>query len=419
MANFIDPICYTFFFSAITDQVCEPDFVRIFRKLLLPCKEGIKQIFRIDAPDETMNACSSSKMIIANVNQQLDGRYFSKAKHSLDHFEDSWNYILSNLHDDQTYNIELHTDEKNSRKYFCQRKTPLGKEFEQLFDNWKGVKAQNPPCTYQEYLEANIDRVCNLLNCPNDTLDGVLIPKKCLNNDLFGISYKTRKHDMKLFGDYGNGSSDYQLLGLDPEGKYYEHRLAFRLPRYAFGMGNEIASMQQQWCAALKELGNLFPIAYGSIAMDYPPNQYHPIFSCFDMNGFLSFPLYLSKYIPGYAWGMVLNKMQTSLIENLDELKSDSCFYHIEKLENGSHYFQMTPDVRKMKKEEALFLRRTFEPFLPYHNLWITIDFIDFSFRMGCTKENLSFSTPFKRTQLLCVHPLKAYVNPHSDKYSH
>ena len=72
----------------------------------------------------------------------------------------------------------------------------------------------------------------------------------------------------------------------------------------------------------------------------------------FDMNVFLSFPLYLSKYIPGYAWGMVLNKMQTSLIENLDELKSDSCFYHIEKLENGSHYFQMTPDVRKMKKEE-------------------------------------------------------------------
>jgi len=64
----------------------------------------------------------------------------------------------------------------------------LGKEFERLFDNWKGVQAQNPPCTYQKNLEANIDRVWNLLNCPNDTLDGVLIPNRYLNNNLFGIS---------------------------------------------------------------------------------------------------------------------------------------------------------------------------------------------------------------------------------------
>ena len=115
---------------------------------------------------------------------------------------------------------------------------------------------------------------------------------------------------------------------------------------------------------------------------------------------------------------MMLNKYQTALLTDLQRIKASNSFFAIDEFENGSCYFQLTPDVRRMKKEEAILLRSTFEPYLPYYKLWVHYGEGPRSYRMGCTVDDIAFpDDSWWDIQMFYVHPKKAYVDTRSSSF--
>lgn len=426
MAKWLDPITYNFCFIALTDKPEEPSIPKAFRELLIPCKKGIMTAFGVDG-SFYIPFCISSYTSLYN-DTHSPYHWFDKGSKDekneepipQEEFDMLWNKALLAL--DSVSVRSMHIDygafsEKKARRNFSQRITPFGKMLKQLYS------PHNPEYdNVRVFFEKNKERICDILNCPSETLDDVVLPLDTLRGwHLLDIYFLSSNHPLTLDEQPGNKERICQLLNLDSEKKYYEHRICFRFPRFAMGMGPEVSEMQNIWTDVLQRLSAEFELSYGSVSMDFSAPQVHPNSSCYDYPFYLTKPIYMTRYIPGYAWGMVLNKHHIALMKDFDALKNKHHFYRLTELKNGNYYFQLTDDVRRIKKEEAIYLRQVFEPHLPFERLFVGYGHCvpPPSFRLGCTSEHLDVYDKYLHSVEFCyVHPLQEHCLPGSSNHT-
>lgn len=374
MGSYVDPVTYNFCFAAVTPNDKEPVLREALLELVKGCKPWILKY--IGYPD------AFHGFLWAHYADRLYAPFGTEV---ITHpacevtMEDEWNHLLATIQEQEKYYWTLESFGRHNQKNFYTGPTALGKKYRQYFYLFNSKNTER----IKDYEE-----LCDLLNCPNDTLEKIRIPYGWYRNEFFCIELSCR--GFPLYKDQRQISVNTDLKNL-PEPSYYYY-LRISLPRFLSGQ-EDIGELQEKWCELLQRLGEIYPCSQGNVFMDFPPGV--NCINCFDTGiSRIQNKHYFHDAIPGYAWGMLLNKDQVALMKNPEQYQSGQGFYRVHRLKNGGMYFQATPNMERMTKEDCYFLKKTFAPYLPLKDLEIQWQQVP-SFRLGCIPEEIKLDTQY------------------------
>ena len=137
----------------------------------------------------------------------------------------------------------------------------------------------------------------------------------------------------------------------------YTHRLFMRIPRFFADEMESGFTLQEQWTETLRAICERYEYAIGSVKMDFMALNALPYF-CPSGAG-IAVLIKLGEprnndmlTLPGYAWGMCINKNHLVRLGGPEKLQETGIFHIVKPLGNGGVYLQLTPDVNIVKSEE-------------------------------------------------------------------
>lgn len=398
MAQYLDPIVYSFRFSAITHRPMEPLMKETLLALVKKCKPWILKY--MGYPNEFLG--------------ELDLRYapffldpmhlepLSPILYPYKKMEECWQRIINPLEEGGYYywNLSGGALDIANRKYFSGRSSKLGKEYEKFFHRRPALGE-----SMSETCRENAERICELLSCPNEKLQDIRVLRTMVNRNYRFLNFFLRS-EPACFGERALGK-DFICLDLPEEEKdlpCYSHAIVMELPRVLIGPDENVADLQMLLCDSLKKLGAYFPYSFGTVAMDIASMYFTTTYYARD-SFYSKLPDFYSRHIPGYAWGMLINRQQAQLMKDLDQYQCGKGFHEVQHMENGNVYFQLNDDMECMTREESIFLRNVFAPYLPPHKLGVYWGQLPPSLRLGCTPDQLRFEDLKRHLALFYIAP--------------
>ncbi|MBR4458960.1 MAG: hypothetical protein IKS31_08375 [Clostridia bacterium] len=374
----VDPICYQFNFSCITEddhatvlsQVFETAVRDLMPYILDYTKDGFLKDYRYDTGD-----CNQNPDLIRWIGPilQPEGKT-----------ESTMEWLLQGLHDRELCGFSIGAgDIKRELQRYPYKSTP----FSRFYNKWFGAHRQ-PAFTHDEFRDS-ILLVSDTLNCPTDDLSNISVP-------IFSLRDRTPFNVALTRIPVSTPSQlpphvRYEIVAPVDTSRddLYLFNMYIVMPRFLIGSGDEAAHLQQTWKEALTILGNEYPICFGVLSMDCPPHSWLDRgLTCYDK----AYPVrkrFFMDYIPGYSWGTLINRNQAQLIgSNAD---GSGVFHECKRLDNGNVYYQLTPDWRIVSRDAAIAARRFFKPYLPNIDLKVKHDYIPESLRLGFTPDEIEY----------------------------
>ena len=374
MASYLDPTAYMFYFFTLSDTTHEPRIKAIARDLMAPFQEialryaGFGQGFN-GLTGVWLNHLTAPGPSVDTPNRGLTPKY-----DSLSEAEDYYQTALETLKDERCRGITVDAYDRYNRRHFLSRPTKLGKEYMA----WQGKQKKTA-----DFLE-NKAYIHSIYDCPSDDLSEVTMP-------LFFLAMGP-----KFVLDYGCWTwgqyKDDFALPLSPEEAGclpYFHYISLIIPRYLIGQSTDTLPMQRQWTEALAQLGEWYPRSVGSISF-CPAFYIGGPFCGFSPYDSAWGTTYRADRIPGYAWAMLINASQKSRLPDNWQEKGKSEFHRMVEMENGSVFFQKTPDVRYMTYPECRALHRFFEASLPDVKVDIVWGQLTHTLRLGFSPDEIT-----------------------------
>lgn len=383
MPSYCDPIAYGFCFRTLSERKDIPELKAAFKELLISIEDYLLSYGGFSGPP-VKSVYNSGILVLFhtenNVPLNLNSRWLSPALAG-DTVQDVKEYLikaLNALDDVRCEGMDVDVADRSSRRRYYKGPTILGKEYQ------KWLVRPEPDMD----LKANREHLWRILSCPSDDLLDVRIPASGLYGDiLFYVSYKQMSFDRET-GEGANPKFHLIAETSTNQKKLYLHRISICIPRFLVGKAEDAAALQKQWTGILCRLGMLFPLSAGSVDMDVS----HPwCITAFDAEERALGNIWLSKRIPGYAWGMLINSTQRSLLPELPKGEDEGSFYRTAELGNGNLFLQKTKDWKIMRWEDCNSLRSYFKPALTPSDLSHFM-YTGFStFRSGFTPEEMIF----------------------------
>ena len=360
MSRYIDPICYSFFFSTILKKEDEGYLRQVFLQTLHECKAWLLQ-------EGNLGAEVPLDLISIHGRNLLGHHWFTFQNKSIKDLDiDACDGIMQR---EDCSMLEL-CDEPKANLHFSSPAGKSGKKCERLL---KKTKKDQIDSTY-------IQELSEMLSCPSDSLDDVRVPVTMVRGtSLFIIEWRRWPviyHESEYIGMTPDFSpSPYEL-----------QELMIRIPRYLIGDQVSVLAMQNKWQQKLISLGERYACSMGSIMMDTPATQGWGAFSCYDDGVDYDQRWHYPSQIPGYCWGMLINAAQK---EKLPTDQNEG-FHCVKDLANGNRYYQLTEDMRCINREQGTFLRNFFKQSLPTDPLGVCWDGIPPSYRLCFSPEDVS-----------------------------
>ena len=359
MGNYADPICFQFYFGAVTDKAEEPALQHAFLKLVEVCKDWLIQDGN-RGKEFPLDFCSF------HGENRVRHHWLFQGKHTVESIDIS--VCEKILKEDECRRIAFSNDVIR-KTIFTTSAGKFGKACERLLKKTHIGQID----------DVYIKELTDMLSCPSDKLEEVRVPLSMLKGfNTFVISYD---YYHAVF-DHENGNVNI-LRDFNPEIKTILHEITLRIPRFLIGKENTVIDIQDEWKKVLLSLGSLYSRSMGSIMMDSPPWQSCGAFSCYSIGWYHK--KYFERYIPGYSWGMLINAEQTKLLPK----ELPVFFNNIQNLENGSRYYQLTEDMRCVTRQQGTLLRQYYKKSLPPEPLGVTWDEVPPSFRLCITPEEI------------------------------
>ena len=382
MSKFCDPIAYCFTFRTVTSQAVEPSLKEIFRKLVLPLKEYVLRYggFEKDLPGQgllfTYNKFVKSEEDVPLANQFVPTQY-----HTLAQTSEIYDSLLEQFTKFRYQALCIQGNDKAILKHYTEKPTPLAKEYQEWL-----TKSKDTPD-----FENNRKHIFRLFSCPSDDLLDVLMPLSIIRH-IFRVDYRSWPLSSDGIPAVLLTKEEVIVTNADNEKglPHYLHEINIAIPRFLIGKSTDTLEMQQSWTEALIQLGSLYPVSTGTIYMDIP-NALHDNITCYDREALVSQKRrYITERIPGYAWAMLVNEDQAKRLTQNEAF--DRAFFHRKQyLDNGSIFFQMTPDMRIMSMQDCNNLRCYFASGLPDVNIRYELDSLPPSLRLGFAEEEMVF----------------------------
>ncbi len=358
MGAYADPICFQFYFGAVTDKAEEPVLQHAFLKLVEVCKDWLIQ-------DGNRGKEYPLGLTSIHGENRIRNHWLFQGKHTIESVDTS---ICEKILKEDECNYITFSRDLMTKPIITTSAGKFGKKCERLLKK-----------THIEQIDdLYISELSKMLSCPSDKLEEVRVPLSMLRGfDMFDITYH-----------YYPAIINQNDRGIIIPSRYESnittklHEIFLRIPRFLIGQETSILTIQDEWKKELLSLGSQYSYSTGSITMDSTFRQ-SGAFSFYDA-AFTKYKL-SNRYIPGYCWGMLINAEQTKLLP--DELPD--FFNCVKNLENGSRYYQLTEDMRCITRLQGTLLREYFRKSLPPEPLGILWDEVPRSFRLCITPEEI------------------------------
>ena len=370
MPKYLDPICYSFHFSCLSENDHEYFVKECFYQLIQSCNQWLLPFLCSGGP-KAYRISSASK------NDGVLGNYIhwiGSCFHSISETEKSWNDLCGQLQDDDFFGFHLWGHEKYDLiPYSCG-----SSKFAREYVKWFGIH-KTPP-SKEEYL-ASQSEIYSLLNCPHDDLQSISLPISMFHgsNPLLVLCFR-----MPITSTMDH---PYRYQTIAPYGANHAPKFLYQIsmiiPRFMVKEHGSSFPSQNTWRSILLSLGNKYPLGTGAINMDCPAEWFGSGNNCYEQAARSQLgKRFFSEYISGYSWGMLISSPQARLMKDLDE-DTKQRFHAVEELQNQCRYFQLTADVRNASKDECVFLRNVFRPYLPPVGIPFYRDSLPSSLRLG------------------------------------
>ena len=381
MAKYCDPIAYCFTFRTVTAQAVEPGLKAIFRGLISPLKEyALKDGgFEKDIVGQGL-LFTFNKFVQSQENVPLANQFVPTRIYTMDQASEVYDALLEQFEKYRYQALCIDGGGRAVMKHYCEKPTPLAKEYLKWLAQDKKT----------EDFKNNQRYIHQLFSCPSDDLNDVLMPLSIMK-DVFQINYRSWPLSMEDVPSVELTKEDIIVTIPDSERTlpHYLHEINIAIPRFLIGKSTDTKDLQQNWTEELIRLGGLYPVSTGAIYMDIPTP--HNTITCYDDAALVDQRRrYVTDRIPGYAWAMLVNADQVKRLTQIEEF-DESFFYRKQRLENGSIFFQMTPDARIMTMQDCNNLRCYFKDSLPDVKLCYSWDSVPPSLRIGYTEEEMVF----------------------------
>lgn len=372
-----DPILYQFYFEALSQQEYEPTIHRVFCELLEhSAKYAQAYTDGADAGKAWIELDMRAPQPSGNIRRD-DGTFllpwFSCAY--------DWSKIIAEAKAAQLTGFCFEGADRYLFRRFHKRPTPLGKLISKAF--------------YEAVETTTQEELAYILNCPDETLDEVVVPRSLCH---VYEAFKIRLDRWPI--------EDGKCLGIriipddcprDNTIPKYCYKINITLPRFLITAADEEECLKQLWKDALIKLGEAYPECIGSIDYDAvhdrggrgafsasaAPSRWAPWRSD-------DTEQYFSKNIPGYCWGMLLNSAHKRILDEKRTGEYADVFHEIKQLKNGNIYLQLTEDMKRVDKDSAKRLRRFMKPAFPKTDIqalwWAEVPL---SFRMGIEPDEI------------------------------
>lgn len=331
ISGWYDPVCYQFFFYAVSDKNGEPFIVKACEAFM----DELKPFYSL--------WISKGGKILGRNKILADNGCYMKMPSSTEELEIYRNTVSSN----ELRYLELSPVPGKALAKFAAPGRSIAKATkDQMIQFTDMRKLREVDKTAQK------EWLLNLLNCPTDDLRGLFFPKKCFRSDLnfLHLTYKswstseTVAYINDILKDIDIAPSDS-----DEAEPRYLHRVNVSVPRFMLDAMDQPFTLQAAWKKRLSALCESFEYSTGYMKMDvFELGHGSPLLTG---NGRF-FPGF-SNYLPDIAWGMCLTDKQIQALGGIEHLRDTQVFHDIEVLENNKFFLQHTPDISIVTKEEA------------------------------------------------------------------
>ena len=373
-----DPILYQFYFEVLSQKEYEQTVHHVFCELLEHCaKYAQAYTDGADASKAWIRLDMRAGQPYGNV--RLDDGTFILPGFTCAY---DWGRIMAEAKTSQLTGFCFEGNDRYLFRRFHKRPTPLGKLISKAF--------------YEAIETTTQEELANILNCPDEMLDEVVVPRSlCHVYEAFRIELNRwpvekdgRCLTIKIIPD------DYPSDRIKPK---YCYKVNITLPRFLITAPDEEKCLKKLWKDSLIRLGEAYPECIGSIDYDAvhdrggrgafsasaAPSKWAPWRSD-------DTEQYFSNNIPGYCWGMLLNSAHKKILDEKRTKEYADMFHEIKTLENGNIYLQLTEDMKRVDKDSAKRLRCFMKPAFPQTDIradwWAEVPL---SFRMGIEPDEI------------------------------
>lgn len=375
-----DPLTYQFSFDALTTNAHEPFISAMYRSLLEPCQEwAIRWVNPNGHTAGQTNADDSSNVgrlqfsgVAGSITPDLPGMLLHGGM-SKDAIKQAWRQMLTRLDETDAYESQLYSNQKHALS--CAR-SPYADRYRRFF-------SANFDCSL---CAQHADEIASLLNCPDEAQYPVAMQMSPFRTAFFLTSLM--RYDLSVY--------PVQVMANLPDAwrgqKVYMYNISIRIPRCFVQADHAQYDLQNQWVRAMLALGEQYAISRGSLTVDLPTSYLYNPFSCYDAQiSFIERKKHFDSMVPGYAWGMLLNKDMAGTLPFNSEAFGAVAFHQVQHMANGNVFTQMTERMECVTAEQNIRLRDFVISGNCLPNLKIPMGEPPPSLRIACTEKDLLF----------------------------